>query len=64
VILVFAALETLGIPAFLESETALGVVRHHDRLIPWETDADIGFIIQTPYQYQSNNPLIFSNFTK
>jgi hypothetical protein len=63
VIKVFAALEMLGIPAFLESGSVLGVVRHNNRLIPWETDADIGFVVRTKkHDHSSNNPLTFGNF--
>eukprot|EP00397_Hematodinium_sp_SG-2012_P029607 GEMP01031295.1.p1 GENE.GEMP01031295.1~~GEMP01031295.1.p1 ORF type:complete len:268 (+),score=45.60 GEMP01031295.1:97-804(+) len=33
----------LGVPAFLESSTLIGHVRH-DGMIPWDTDADFGIL--------------------
>ena len=43
--LVFAALRARNIICFLECGSVIGVRRHEGMQIPWEHDADIGFLI-------------------
>ncbi|CAD7949475.1 unnamed protein product [Amoebophrya sp. A25] len=39
------ALGNLGLPTFLESANLIGHVRHQKKMVPWDTDGDLGFLL-------------------